>query len=99
MSETEYVAMKNTQVVQESFSGTTHVVSPANRLAFQAQAKPGAFYVEFNVPTASLKVTQEGWAKVLGPNTLEGRFAARKGLPILRLPNATNIQHITTKAR
>ena len=41
MGEAEHAAMTETNMVQESFTGTTHVASPANPLAFQAQAKPG----------------------------------------------------------
>jgi hypothetical protein len=55
--------------------------------------------VEFDVPSSSLKATQEGWAKILSPSTLEGRLAAQKGLPVPQLPPATNIQHTATKLR
>ncbi len=41
MGEAEHAAMTETNMVQESFTGTTHVASPANPFAFQAQAKPG----------------------------------------------------------
>ncbi|WP_445707364.1 TreTu family toxin [Bradyrhizobium brasilense] len=54
-------------------------------------------YVEFNVPTSSLKATNEGWAKVIGPNSLEERLVARKGLPIPQMPEATDIIHSATK--
>lgn len=97
MSEAEYRAMLNSGRVQESYSGTTHVANPADATAFINQAKPGAYYVEFNVPGASLKVTNEGWAKVIGPNSLEGRLAARKGLPIPEMPPATYIEHLATR--
>ncbi len=97
MSEAEHQKMVDSGFVQESFSGTTHVGSPASQSAFGKQAKPGSFYVEFDVPTSSLKQTQEGWAKVLGPNTVEARLAAHKGQPVPQMPKATNIQHVTTK--
>ncbi|OHX36482.1 hypothetical protein BJL95_07505 [Methylomonas sp. LWB] len=82
MSQAEHDAMKASGKVQESFSGTTHVADPEDASAFINQAKPGSMYVEFNVPTSSLKATNEGWAKIIGPNSLEGRLAARKGMSI-----------------
>ncbi|NDP59174.1 MAG: hypothetical protein GZ090_07445 [Oxalobacteraceae bacterium] len=77
--------------VQESFSGTTHVAVPANPSAFVNQARPGSVYVEFNVPTSSLKETSQGWSKIIGPNSLEGRLALRKGQSVPQMPNATEI--------
>ncbi len=97
MSPKEYNLMRNEEKVQESISTTTHVALPADPLAFIKQAKPGAYYVEFNVPTLSLKVTNEGWAKILGPQSLEGRAAVRKGLPAPQMPTAENIIHKATK--
>jgi RHS repeat-associated protein len=99
MGEAEYTAMTETNMVQESFTGTTHVAMPANPLAFESQAKSGSLYVEFDVPSASIRETQAGWGKILGPNTIEGRLAAKQGLPAPQLPPATNIQHTATKFR
>ena len=96
MSKAEHGAMVKTGRVQESFSGTTHVSSPASRDAFKAAPK-GSVYAEFSVPASSLKPTSEGWAKVLGPNSLEGRLAARKGEPIPQMPNAVDIVVGATK--
>ncbi len=97
MSRQEYDQMTATGYVQESMSGTTHVALPADQAAFQAQAVVGSLYVEFDVPRDSLKPTQQGWAKILGPNTLEARLAAAKRHPIPQMPPAGNIQHIATK--
>ena len=97
MSQAEYDKMVKTKVVQESYSGTTHVANPASIDAFGKQAKPGQVYVEFDVPTTSLKQTNKGWAKILGPNTLEGRLAAKKGNPIPDMPTATNIKIVGVK--
>lgn len=99
MGEAEHAAMMETKMVQQSYTGTTHVASPANPLAFQSQAKPGSLYVEFDVPSASVRATQEGWGKILGPNTVEARLAIKQGLPVPQLPPATNIQHTATKFR
>lgn len=97
MSRSEYELMVDTAQVQESSSGTTHIAFPAAFAAFQAQAKPGSLYVKFDVPASSIKPTQLGWAKILGPNTLEGRLALRAGKPSLVMPAALNIQHHLTK--
>ncbi|WP_146749301.1 hypothetical protein [Acidovorax anthurii] len=97
MSQAEYDAMKVSGRVQESLSGTTHVATPAEAAAFINQARPGSVYVEFNAPTSSLKATNEGWSKIIGPNSLEGRLAARKGLPIPQMPQAEDIFHAATK--
>ena len=79
MSQSEYETMLKTGKATESYTGTTHVASPADYNAFYKQAKPGTVYVEFDVPRGSLKPTNEGWAKIVGPNSLEGRLAAKKG--------------------
>ena len=97
MSRHEYGLMAATAQVQESRSGTTHVALPADPAAFQAQAAPGSSYVEFDVPRSSIKPTQQGWAKILGPSTLEARLAAAKGQPIPQMPHAENIRHIAVK--
>jgi len=97
MGRQEYDLMLNTGFVQESSSGTTHVAFPADQIAYQAQAAPGSLYVEFDVPADSIKPTQQGWAKILGPNTLEGRQAIRSGQPVPKMPPSLNIQHCATK--
>jgi hypothetical protein len=97
MSRQEYTLMMAAAQVQESRSGTTHVAFPADQTAFQAQAAPGSFYIEFDVPRGSIKPTRQGWAKIIGPNTLEARLALRMGEPEPQMPPASNIQHCTTK--
>ena len=89
--------MAATGSVPESTSGTTHVLLPAGQEAFQAQAAPGSLYAEFEVPAGSLQPTQQGWAKILGPHTLEARLAAAKGRPIPQMPPARNVRHVATK--
>ena len=91
MSPAEYEQMINTGKVIQSSTGTTHVVSPADINAFGKQAKNGAIYVEFDVPKTSLVPTNEGWAKIVGPDSVEGRLAKRKGLSIPEAPEANNI--------
>jgi RHS repeat-associated protein len=97
MSAAEHEAMESSGMVQESLSGTTHVASPADPSAFIRQAAKGSRYVEFDVPASALKQTQQGWAKIIGPNSLEGRLATLKGLPLPQMPAASNITHLADK--
>lgn len=97
MSSHEYSLMMTSGFVQESNSGTTHIALPADQTAFEPQAPVSNFYVEFDVPVDSVKPTQSGWAKMLGPHTVEARLAAAKGRPIPQMPQANNIQHVATK--
>ena len=97
MSRLEYDLMLSTGYVQESTSGTTHVALPAAPQAFIAQASVGSLYVEFDVRHDSVRPMQLGWAKILGPNTLEARLAAKKGQPLPKMPRASNIVHVATK--
>jgi hypothetical protein len=91
MSKEEYNKMRSTNTVQESYSGTTHVSNPANPNSFKGAPKD-SIYVEFNVPTSSLKPTSTGWSKIIGPNSLEGRHYLELGLPKPVMPPATNIK-------
>jgi RHS repeat-associated protein len=97
MSKAELAKMQKTNRVQESDTGTTHVALPADKSAYQKQARAGSLYVEFDVPRSSVKKTQEGWAKILGPKTLEGRLAVGKGSPPLEMPSYTNIKILDAK--
>jgi hypothetical protein len=97
MCQREYELMVSTGYVQESTSGTTHVAWPADPDAFILQADDGSLYVEFDVPLDSVRPTQPGWAKILGPRTLEARLAAKKGLALPAMPPAANIVHVATK--
>jgi RHS repeat-associated protein len=92
MSEAELAQMTKSGKVQESFSGTTHLASPANAAAFARQAKAGSVYVEFDVPAAAVKKTSEGWGKIPGPNSLEGRAALRRGSVPPEMPACANIE-------
>lgn len=91
--------MLSTGRVQESYSGTTHVAWPPNWLAFIRQARPQSLYVEFDVPNCCLSVTGAGWAKIIGPNSVEGRLAAVKGRPVPVMPPAANIQVLASRWR
>lgn len=86
-----------TGMVQESYSGTTHVLLPPDLYSFARQARTGDVYVEFDVPDECVRVTGSGWAKIIGPQSLEGRRAARNGLPPRKMPPASNMRHLASK--
>lgn len=95
MSTEEYQAMKSSGKVQMSPNGnTTSIANPADPSAFGNQAKPGTIYVEFDVPTNSIRAGgNANWGQIPGPGSLWDRFNQSKGLPpITEMPNATNIQ-------
>ena len=96
MSPEEYNKMIETGNVQESFSGTTHVANPANSNAFNG-AVSGSLYVEFDVPTDSLKPTGSGWSKIVGPNSFEGRHSAELGISKPEMPPFSNIRIVGGK--
>lgn len=98
MSPAEHEAMTETGMVQEAGGGTTYVASPADPAAYGQQAVSGSRYVEFDVPQDSLAPAgKEGWAQIPGPNSLYGRLAAMRGLPIPQFRPALNIEWLMTK--
>lgn len=97
MGEAEYNELRVTGRVVESRSGTTHVAFPTNPAAFDRQAGAGSVYVEFEVPARSIVQTNEGWASIVGPNSLHGRLAAKRGQPVIEMPKAKNITLVTKK--
>ena len=97
LSTFEYDAMSNSGMVQESYSGTTHVLFPPDLYSFSRQARAGDVYVEFDVPEECLAITGCGWAKIIGPRSLEGRVAARNGRPLPQMPAAINLRHLASK--
>ncbi|WP_387465564.1 hypothetical protein [Photorhabdus sp. RM323S] len=97
MGLTEYQQMVDIGRVVQSSTGTTHVAYPVDVNAFGKQAKNGTMYVEFDVSKKSLIPTNEGWAKIVGPDSLEGCLAKRKGLPVPGMPSAENVNVKATK--
>ncbi len=97
MSEAEHKIMTTTGKVVESTTGTTHVALPANAETFIKQAAAGSRYIQFGVPASSVKMTGGGFAKIIGPSSLDGRLAAMKGAPIKEMPSASDISWIATK--
>ncbi|MGL6234239.1 MAG: RHS repeat-associated core domain-containing protein [Segniliparus sp.] len=98
MSKEEHEAMERTGLAQESRSGTTHVANPSDVNAFARQAPSGSRYVEFDVASSALRQGgKEGWASIAGPNSLAGRLAASKGMPITSMPSVSNISWIASR--
>jgi hypothetical protein len=95
MSEGEYANLKPGARMPESRTGTTHAAT--NPSYFYKTAKPGSVYVEFNVPAKSVKIAPDGKVKIIGPNSLEGRNAARLGRPVPQMPKITNINKVMKK--
>ena len=98
MSQNEANQMTDTGTVQESTSGTTHVVAPPNAATYKGTAPVGSVHAEFDVPSTSVVPTSTGGvSKIIGPNTTEGKLAASKGQPVPQMPAATNIKITDTK--
>ena len=98
MSSVEHEAMIETGMVQEGGGGTTYVAYPADPAAYGHQATRGTRYVEFDVPPDSLvSAGKAGWAQIPGPDSLYGRLAAMRGLPIPQFPPAINLEWLLTK--
>ncbi|GAA3882293.1 hypothetical protein GCM10022227_44850 [Streptomyces sedi] len=100
MGDAEYQAMLDTGYVQAGSGGqSTYVAFPSDQTAYGRQAAPGSLYVEFDVPSDSLRTAGEpGWRQIPGPdNQLYTRLNARRGLPPPEMPRFENIQMITRK--
>lgn len=100
MGADEHVAMVDTGQVQVGRGGTTYVASPANAESYMSQAAPGSHYVEFDVPSSSLRPAgQPGWAQIpTAENTMWGKLAPQRGWDVPETPvPACNIVHVATK--
>ena len=98
MSKEEYYKMVKTGYVQKPFKADqSYVANPADYNAFYKQAKKGTIYVEFDVPSESLKQTKDMWATIPGPNSVYSKLNIKKGLPAYEFPKATNIKVVGGK--
>jgi hypothetical protein len=92
MSQDELANMKSSGVAQESADlGGSRVALPADASAYKG-APSGSVYVEYEIPAGSAKQVGSGWAKIPGPNSIEGRLAAGKGEPVPQMPAVRNIE-------
>ena len=98
MSQGEYDKMVDTGYVQKPYSAEqSYVANPADYNAFYIQAKQGTVYVEFDVPSSSLKQTKDVWATIPGPNSMYSKLNKLKGLPPYEFPKASNIKVVGKK--
>jgi len=98
MSPAEHMAMIETGRVQEGGGGTTYVAHPPDPAVYGRQASRGSRYLEFDVPRDSVvPAGKAGWAQIPGPDSLYGRLAAMRGLPIPHFPPAVNIEWLLSK--
>ncbi|QES34788.1 hypothetical protein DEJ48_16475 [Streptomyces venezuelae] len=98
MSDDEYNKMVSEGRVQPGAGDRSYVANPPDSSAYGRQAAPGTSYVEYDVPLSSLRPGGEpGWSQIEGPNSLRGRMAARKGLPLPEFPEVRNVERIMTK--
>jgi len=92
MSEKEFSKIQSGNLVDTyGGGGAVHVAYPANPNAFGKQALPGSLYIEFDVPLNSIKNAGSGWARIVGPNSIESRLLISKGLQPLQYPKIENI--------
>ncbi len=100
MGAAEHRAMVSSGEVQVGSGGTTYVASPAAIDSYMTQATAGSRYVEFDVPTATLRPAgQPDWAQIPSPDhPLWGKLAPQRGWPVPETPvPADNIQHVASK--
>ncbi|UHA73174.1 hypothetical protein KIK04_21710 [Paenibacillus sp. 481] len=99
MSPGEYDKTIETGYVQKPFTAArTYVAHSASYDAFYKQASKGSVYVEFDVPSSSLRQTKDEWATIPGPNSLYSKLLEKKGLPpIQSFPKEENVKMIGVK--
>jgi hypothetical protein len=99
MSQAEYDAMVAEGKVQPTLTGldAKSVTSPSDPDAYRAAA-PGSLFVEFDLSGSQLASGgTAAWFIVFGPNSIFGRLAAKRGVPLDGMPEARNIVIRLTK--
>jgi RHS repeat-associated protein len=97
MSPDEHAAMVRTGEVQVGAGGTTYVANPADVSAFTPNRLPSN-YVEFDVPTSSLRPGQPEWGQIPSPDSVWGRLAAKQGVAVQSPVPACNIVLVATRS-
>ena len=98
MSKEEYDKMVKTGYVQKPYNADqSYVAYPADYNAYYKQTAKGSVYVEFDVPTSSLKQTKDVWATIPGPKSMYSKLNVKKGLKPYEFPKATNIKLVGEK--
>ncbi len=97
MSQEELESMQATGAAQESRAlGGSRVAFPASSEAYKG-APAGSLYVEYDIPASVAKPAGSGWARIPGPNSVEGRAAAAAGRPAPEMPQVKNIEVVKSK--
>jgi hypothetical protein len=91
--------MEATGMLQEGAGGRVYVVYPTDPASFERQARRGSRYVEFDVPSESLRPGgKDDWFYISGPgDLLASRLAARRGTAPPQLPTVENVVWIASK--
>ena len=98
MSKEEYNKMVRTEYVQKPYNAEqSYVANPADFNAYYKQAPKGSVYVEFDVPSSSIKQTKDVWALIPGPNSMYSKLNILKGLKPYDFPKVTNIKLVGEK--
>ncbi len=81
MNEDEYEKMLSTGEIQPSPKDpqVKHVAYPSNPDAFGRQAPKDSIYVEFDIPSNSVKPAGNGWGRIPGPGSPESRLSQKRG--------------------
>lgn len=97
MSVEELAQMQISGLIQESVTlGGSRVALPANPDSYK-DAPAGTIYVEYDIPEGVAQPASPGWARIPGPNSIEGRLAAAAGRPAPEMPPVRNIEVVRSK--
>ena len=91
MSTDELAAMQSTGRVQAGAGGVHRVAFPADPAAYKA-APVGDVFATYDVPSrVLLPAGNDAWRQIVGPDSVFGRLAARRGEPLPQLPPFLNL--------
>ena len=99
MNEGEYNKMVATKEIQPSPNNpqVKHVAYPSDPNAFGRQAPNGSLYVEFDIPSGSVKSAGSGWGRIPGPGSPESRLSQSHGNGVINYPKVSNIRKVGSK--
>ena len=99
MNEGEYNKMVATKEIQPSPNNpqVKHVAYPSDPNAFGRQAPNGCLYVEFDIPSGSVKSAGSGWGRIPGPGSPESRLSQSRGNGVINYPKVSNIRKVGSK--
>ena len=89
MNEGEYNKMVATKEIQPS---------PNNpQVKHGRQAPNGSLYVEFDIPSGSVKSAGSGCGRIPGPGSPESRLSQSRGNGVINYPKVSNIRKVGSK--